>query len=203
MARNQSYDPLMLSPHWHVDCRLMAELPDDRVVSSRFLVNLPFGAIALIVLVFFGWKLSTVLSLRSNIADWAQRLNNSKIELASIKQLQREYATDSFKIEVAYKMIKNRLFITGFLTQLSHIKPEQMIINNVESTDIGIVVRGALNEPGERGTLLIGSFVEQLRKDAQIGPHFREIRVTDFVRARDSDQQSFEITLKYIAEAAP
>lgn len=44
----------MLSPNWHVDCRLPDELPDDRVVSSRFLLNLPFGAITLVLMVFFG-----------------------------------------------------------------------------------------------------------------------------------------------------
>ena len=61
---SKSRDPLALTPHWHVDCALEAELPDDRVVSSRFLVNLPFGAVTLILIVVFSLRLSTDLSLR-------------------------------------------------------------------------------------------------------------------------------------------
>ena len=45
MARNQSRDPLVLSPHWHVDCRLPAELPDDRVVVELSPYDLSRGRI--------------------------------------------------------------------------------------------------------------------------------------------------------------
>ena len=84
---SKSRDPLALSENWHVDCALAAELPDDRVVSSRFLINLPFGAITLALLVFFSLKLSTDLSLRNLIADWNRRLYDSRLQVAAIKQM--------------------------------------------------------------------------------------------------------------------
>ena len=124
MARNQSQDPLVLSPNWHVDCRLTAELPDDRVVSSRFLVNLPFGLVTLGLLMFFGWKFSTYLSLRSNIDDWGRRLADSRIEVANIKQLQRDYAGAAAKIELAHNLINAPLFVTHF-TNERHGVPSQ------------------------------------------------------------------------------
>ena len=202
MARNQSRDPLVLSPHWHVDCRLPTELPDDRVVSSRFLVNLPFGLITLGLVVFFGWLLSTDLSLRSNIADWARRLSDSRIEIANIKQQQREYTTLAFKIETAHNLMKNRLFVSHFMTQLSRSRLGSMVIDNVESFDSNLIVRGSLDGTAEQATRAIGSYVEQLRKDPAIGEKFDSISVTNFDRAQGGNQQNFELTFKFKPEVA-
>ena len=195
---SKSRDPLALSPHWHVDCSLVAELPDDRVVSSRFLVNLPFGAVTLVLLVLFGLKLSTDLSLRFEIANSDRRMADSRVEVASIKQMQLDYIGASAKIELAHRLINNRLFVYHFTTELGHTRPEQMVINSIESTDTGVIVRGTLGESSERATLLIGEYVKQLSKDPEIGPRFKEINVTSFERNRATDQQNFELTFLYL-----
>jgi len=197
MSRNR--DPLALSPHWHVDCTLADELPDDRVVSSRFLFNLPFGAVTLALFVLVGLNLSTDLSLRFEIANSTRRIADSRVEVANIKQMQRDYTVVAAKIESAHTLARNRLFVYQFTTQLGRTRPEQMVINSIESTDSGIVVRGTLGESSERATLLIGQYVAQLAKDPEIGPHFRKdgINVTSFERNRATDQQNFEITFLY------
>jgi hypothetical protein len=199
MSKNR--DPLALTDHWHVDCALVTELPDDRVVSSRFLFNLPFGAITLVLLVVFSLRLSTDLSLRGFIADWGRRLSDSRVQVAGIKQMQRDYAVASSKIEMAHTLVHNRLFIYDFLTELGHTRPEAMVINTIDSTAYGIVVRGTLGESSDRATLLIGQYREQLIKDPQFGPRF-EITVTSFERDRASDQQNFELTFKFLPNAS-
>ena len=196
MSKNR--DPLALSPHWHVDCRLADELPDDRVVSSRFLVNLPFGAVTLMLLVFFGLKLSTDLTLRFENANADRRMADSRVEVANIKLMQLDYIGAAAKIEMAHNLIRNRLFVYHFTTELGHTRPEQMTINSIESTDSSVVVRGTLGESSERATLLISKYVEQLSKDPEIGPRFKEINVTSFERNRATDQQNFELTFRFL-----
>ena len=203
MARNQSRDPLVLSAHWHVDCRLPAELPDDRVVSSRFLVNLPFGMATLGLLIFFGWLLSTNLSLRGNIADWSRRLSDSRVEVASIKQQQREYATLAFKIETAHTLMKSRLYVSHFMTQLSRSRPGTMVIESVDSLNANLIVQGRLRGSAEQATRAIGDYVEKLRKDPEIGARFESIFVTNFERAQSGDEQDFELTFRFNPEGSP
>lgn len=193
----KSRDPLALSEHWHVDCRLEAELPDDRVVSSRFLVNLPFGAVTLALAVFFGLEMSKDLSLRSFIADWSRRIADSRIQVAAIKQMQRDYTVLSAKIEMAHQLVWNRLFLYGFTSQLGRTRPDQMVINTIESTPTGVVVRGTLGESSETATQLIGQYVKQLSQDPEFKPLF-EITVTSFERDRNTDQQNFEITFRLL-----
>jgi hypothetical protein len=197
MSKNR--DPLALSPHWHVDCSLAAELPDDRVVSGRFLINLPFGAGTLVLLMLAGLKLANFLSLRSNIADWNRRIADSRVELASIKQMQRDYIGTARKIEMAHTLIKGRLMVFAFVTELGRTRPDKMVINSIESNEAGIVVRGTLGESSEQATLLIGKYVEQLRRDPEIAPCFRKdgINVTSFEFNRLTDQQDFELTFQF------
>ena len=197
---SKSRDPLALSDHWHVDCRLEAELPDDRVVSSRFLVNLPFGAVTLGLLVLFGLNLSTDLSLRNFIADWSRRLSESRVQVAGIKQMQRDYAVVSAKIEQAHILVKNRLFVYNFLNELGRTRPDQMVVNSIESTGQSIVVRGTLGESSEKATLLIGQYVAQLSKNPELSSRF-EITVTSFERERGTDQQNFEVTFRFLSTA--
>jgi len=200
MSKNR--DPLALSDHWHVDCGLVTELPDDRVISSRFLFNLPFGAVALILLIFFGLKLSTDLSLRNLIADWNRRLADSRVQVAGIKQMQREYSVVASKIEMAHTLVENRLFVYDFVNELGRTRPDSMVISSIGSTSYGLVMRGTLGESSEQATLLIGKYVADLTKNPEFGAHF-EITVTSFERDRSSDQQNFELTFRYLPPPAP
>ena len=200
---SKSRDPLALSPHWHVDCSLVAELPDDRVVSGRFLINLPFGAITLVLLVLVGLNLANFLSLRFNITDWNRRLSDSRVELASIKQMQREYVGTAKKIEMAHTLLKGRLMVYAFMTELGRTRPDQMVMNDIEATGSSIVVRGTLGESSEQATLLIGKFVEQMRRDPEIAPYFRKdnINVTSFEFNRTTGLQDFELTFQFVPTA--
>ena len=202
MAKNQSRDPLILSPNWHIDCRLPTELPDDRVVSSRFLVNLPFGLMTLGLLVFCGWELSTDLSLRANVDDLSRRLKESRVEMANIKQQQRDYTTMAFKIETAHTLMNNRLFVSHFMNLLSRERPASMVIEDVEALNTVLVVRGSMSGAAEQAGAQVGNYVEQLRKDPQIGPRFETILVSNFEHPPGSERNNFELTFKFKVEAA-
>src|SRR6185503_5481345 len=108
----RSRDPLVLSPHWHVDCRLEAELPEDNIVGTRFLINFVFCAVAVVALVFAGWLGYRNLSLRLQISDWEKRISDNKAEVAEINRMQREYAVEAAKIDQAYKLVRPQLYLS-------------------------------------------------------------------------------------------
>jgi len=107
----------------------------------------------------------------------------------------------AFKIETAHSLMKNRLFVSHFMSQLSRTRPGPMIIDSVESLDTTIIVRGSLSGTAEQATRAIGSYGELLGKDPEIGPRFDTILVTSFERARTGDQQNFELTFRFKPEA--
>lgn len=192
-------DPLGLSPHWHVDVRLVAELPEDNVVGTRFLINAVFSAITLGMLLYTGWRFSLNSSLRAEIRDWEQRIVDNRAEVADIKHMQREYAVESAKIDQAYGLVKPMLNVSGFVSDLGRTRPEQIVIDTIEWTDTGILVRGSVREPSQRASLLLGNYKKQLDIDPKIAPLFREIAITNLDRGTGStpgELVNFELTFR-------
>jgi hypothetical protein len=181
-------DRLFLSPHWHVDCRLVAELPEDSVVGIRFITYAASSAVALAAVLFTGWYAYADLTVRRQIADASAALEDDHWEVVEIRRLQHFYETASKQIESAYSEIKNPLLISGFTAELGHSLPDRMVVDMIEYGDGKILVRGRLRESSEQASLLLGKFLEKLRTDPAVGPHFNSIKITDLDRAPDDDQ---------------
>jgi hypothetical protein len=181
-------DRLFLSPHWHVDCRLVAELPEDSVVGIRFITYAVSCGLALAAVLFTGWLGYADLSLRRQIEDASLRLEDDHWEVVEIRRLQHFYENASKQIESAYSEMKNPILISGFLAELGHLLPDRMVVDQVEFGDGRILVRGRLRESSEQASILLGKFLEKLRSAPDVGPHYTSINVTDLDRSTDDDQ---------------
>ncbi|MDO8541676.1 MAG: hypothetical protein Q7S40_14660 [Opitutaceae bacterium] len=186
-------DSRELNPPWHVDCRIEAELPEDNIVGTRFLVNALFTAVAAGMLLFTGWLGYYGLSLRNETQDWNKRSDGNRAEVREIQRMQGEYAAEAAKIDQAYAMIRPRFYVSGFIANIGRTRPDAMVIDIVEWSEGGIVIRGSVRESSERATRMLGGYVEQLRGDDQIMPLFRDIRLTDLDRGGTGGALRFEI----------
>jgi hypothetical protein len=179
---------LFLTPHWHVDCRLVAELPEDSVVGLRFITYAVSSAIALAAVLFTGWYAYADLTLRRQIEDASLHLEDDHWEVVEIRRLQHFYENESKKIESAYSEMKNPILISGFAAELGRTLPDRMIVDSIEFGDGKILIRGRLRESSEAASILLGKFLDKLRADPEVGPHFNSINVTDLDRSLDDDQ---------------
>lgn len=189
--------PSLLQP-WHLDCRLENELPEDKVVGTRFLTNTILGAATAALLLLFAWLVYWNLNLRSHIREWDHRVAMQRPEMLVVERLQGEYIREAVKIDKAYELMHSPLLVSGFTAQLGRTRPDKMILDIIESIDpTTIVARGSLRETSERASRLLGHYLDTLRQDAQIGPHFKEILLTGLDRTEKSDDLlSFEITFR-------
>lgn len=175
-------DPLVLDPRWHADCRIEAELPEDKVVGRRFLIHAACVGAALAALTYTGWLGFVTLDLSHQIADWEQRIKDNRAEVREVQAMQRDYAAEAMKIDQAYALVRPQLHVSRLVTDLGRTRPEKVLIDTIEWNDAGIVVRGHVQENSERASRLLAGYVELLRKDEKIGPLFRDIQLTDLDR---------------------
>ena len=187
---------------WHIDCRIISELPEDKIVGQRFLINALCAALAFASLLFAGWLGYLYLNTLRQTSDWEQRINDNRAEVAEIQRMKGEYAVESGKIDEAYKLIKPRFFVSGFVTGIGRLRPLQVTIDAIEWTDVTIIMRGSVHEKSERASLTLGNFVKTLAKDETMSPLFREIRLTGFDRGTSDDMINFEIAF-YLKVATP
>lgn len=194
MKRND--DPLGLTPHWHVDLRLEAELPEDNIIGTRFLANVLFTAVAAGALLYTGWLGYLSLSLRHQITDWEQRINDHRAEVRDIQHMQREYAVEAAKIDQAYALMRPQFHVSAFIAQLGRTRPDQMTIDAIEWNDLGVLARGIIHEPSKRASEVLRDYVEQLNRHDKIAPLFRDIALTGIDRAAGGDSLRFEIVFR-------
>jgi hypothetical protein len=197
----KSRDPLDLSPHWHVDCRLEGELPEDTVVGTRFLINAVFGSAAIILMLLIGWLAYQSFSLRYQIRDWDKRISDYKAEVGDLQIKQGEYRAEADKIDQAYPLMKPPLFVSGFVAHLGQTLPAPMSVDVIESNDSRVAVRGSVRETSERASRILSDYVNLLRADAQFAASFRAdkpISLTGLERNKNNDDlQNFEITFYF------
>jgi hypothetical protein len=118
--------------------------------------------------------------------------------LREIQRLQREYGLEAAKIEAAYTLINNPLVVSEFIAQLGRTRLEQMTIDIIETSGGGLAMRGSLLETSsERASRALGKYVEDLRKNPQLGPQFLQIVLTSLERRENNDLLSFEISFVF------
>jgi hypothetical protein len=193
---NPSRDRFFVSPNWHVDCRLVAELPEDSVVGMRFITWAVPSAIALMALVFTGWYAYTDLNLRQQIDESNRAMEDIYWDVAEIRRLQRFYEIEAKKIENAYAEIRTPLLVSGFMAELGHSMPERMIVDSIEYGDGRINVRGRLHDTPEHASQILGAYVDKLRKDP-IAARFTSINIVGLDRVADQEMMMvYELTFK-------
>ena len=190
---SRSKDPLALSPHWHVDYRIEAELPEDTVVGTRFLINLGFTAPLLVVLFFFGiyawdWK-----KLSDEKQEAERFIRDNKAEVKIVDEQLMQYSQESSKIDQAYLLARPQLFVSEFIADIGRTRREQMFIDLIEWSDAGIVLRGGVREKSEQATRILGGYVDELGKEKKIKALFETVQLTDVERSSGGDTLRFEI----------
>jgi hypothetical protein len=192
-----SRERLLLGPNWHVDCRLVVELPEDSIVGVRFTIYAISCMIAFSAVLFTGYLAYLDLNLRHQIVDWNAKIEEDKWEGLAIKIRQHNYEVESKKIESAYSELKNPAFVSGFITELGRTLPNQMIIDSIDWNEGTVIVKGDLRETSEHASMILGDYVDKLRANPEIGPLFSTINLTGAERSTQDEQAMvFEITMR-------
>jgi len=190
-------DKIFMTPHWHVDCRLVVELPEDSVVGVRFMSYTITSAVTLAALLFTGWLGYRDMSLRHMIADAEQRIEQDRWDVIEIKRLQRFYELETKKIEGAYSEMRTPFLVSGFISEVGRTLPDRMIVDTIEWAESSVIIRGGIRDSSERASLLLGNYVELLRADPEVGLHFTSITLTGLNRSIEDDQvMGYEITFR-------
>lgn len=190
-------DPLRLNPHWHVDYRLEADLPEDSVVGAHFFTHVAFGAFTLAVALLSCWLAYRITNLRGQVGEWDRRIAESLLEVKEVQSMQREYVAEASKIDQAYAAIRGPVYFSGFLTRLAETLPAQVTVDMIDWTEAGIIIRGVIRESKQRAPILLGNYVRTLSKDEKVGSNFVSIKITGMAPSKNTDEiHGFELTFQ-------
>lgn len=184
-------------PHWHFDCRIEGELPENRVVGLRFLLTTACALAAAVTFLLSSWLLYRDFTLRYQIKDWFQRIEDARSQMTDIDQMQAEYATETAKIDSAYAVMKRPFVVSTFLADFGAIVPEGLEINVIDATDSGMKITGTMHASTEVASDTLGSFVKRLNRDEHYTKIYSAIRLTQLER---DESNVIAFTINFVAK---
>jgi hypothetical protein len=181
---------------WHLDCRLSAHLPSNDLIRGRFVANALAATLAAAVMMFTFWLLYSSHSLAVDTAFWEQRMRDNKPQIDALNATTRKLELASDRLDQAYGLVATPFVMSDFILDLGRSRPTSIRIDNLDSNDTGVVMRGSLQEPSEQASRTLGRYVEQLRRDGAIAPYFASITLSSLDRSTSQNAFTFEITFK-------
>lgn len=186
---------------WHFDCRLPKELPDDTPVRGRFIANAIAGALAAVSLTYIGWAYYSQQSLATDTADWRQKISANNLETTRLRKVSSEAVDGASRVNQAYTLVHSPLIVSQFLQEIGRSRPETIRLDTIEENSGVIYLRGGLRESSQRGSVLLGRYVDELRANPRLSPLFSSIVLTSLERNDQIQAINFEITFKAKTEA--
>ena len=181
---------------WHIDCRLSAQLPSNDLIRRRFLTNAIALTLAACALTITLWQLYLGNSLSADTTYWEQRITDNRKQNDELNRLTRTLGTKSERLDHAYALMAAPYPVSGFIFNLGRSRLANMRIDALESNETGLLMRGGLREAPEQASRTLRRYLEDLRRDADIGPLFASIALTSLDPQGTTDSMSFEISFK-------
>ena len=178
---------------WHPDFRVVAALPDTKVIRTSFLVN--FAAVAVLlrrgVLVYR--QESEISSVRSQVDEWTRRTEAQRPQLTKATQMQKEFSDGEKKVRQIQEFVAPRIIASDFLLLIAETLPRLTLIDVIDMSAEVVRLRGTV----------VGSSASLAQTYAdQLAAHPAIVAITDSVRLRSQNRDqagnrfTFEIELK-------
>jgi len=181
---------------WRVDCRLARELPDDRPVRKRFVVQLTFAFMALIAISWAITEAIRVQALRTDVTGWRNRLAVQTSTEQSARRDTQELQAFVNKIDEAHRTLQPVLPATAIVTEIAQLRPGTVTLDRLSLADGTLSLHGLVRGDAERASRLVGDYVKSLRTSKLLQEHFASATLTSIDRGDDLERLQFEITLR-------
>jgi hypothetical protein len=182
---------------WRVDCRLARELPDDKPIRSHFLFQLFAVLLCAILLLIVGWQGFQLHTLNGSIATWQRTMAEDRQLYDEVRRARQDITNDARKINEAATLLPIHVLTFDFLSTIGRSRPEAIWIDQIESGEGGLMVRGRLEDSPEKASRMLGKYVADLRSDEKLAAKFSDIRLTAMERQGDATELRYEITFRY------
>lgn len=189
---------------WHPNFRDAAQLPDVKVVRTSFFINGAAGFIAASVLLFAAHQHFNLKSLGDQIADWEQRIANTKPVSDRAVATFKTFQAEEKKINEVRAFADGSWTGSDFLLRLTEQLPPEFILTRFEYRGTEVVLSALVNgQSPQASSGAANAFVDQLRSNLATPEVFSEVQLTNVSRIVDSNSLNVVYVLKFKPPPAP
>ena len=196
-----------VTPLWHPNFRNFERLPDTKVVRTTFFVNTAAIAVALSLVLWFGYREYHIKSLGDQIADAQQQIDDNAKQNKEALRLSKIFDDEQKKLAEAELFQRAPITPSEFISLLGETLPKEISIDSIDSrlTQVGATpptyqLRGVVAGTPDQASGAASQYVDMLLAHPRLGAIFNPITLNNLNRDARSNFLAFDITLKMKAE---
>ncbi|MBK8477954.1 MAG: hypothetical protein IPL39_17115 [Opitutaceae bacterium] len=181
---------------WHPNFRVVATLPDTKVIRTAFLVN--FVAIGLVVATgaLLALREQSLAEMRAQTVALDSRIAENAPKYAQAVKLQKEFTELEKRLKVVDSFVTSDFVASKFLRRLAETLPRYFTIDAVEVSEGGVRVKGSIMGSSGKATDIAMAYVAQLKADSDLSGPMQGVMLNTITRDPSANRMVFEIEMK-------
>jgi hypothetical protein len=185
--------------YWHPDFRVVATLPDTKVIRTSFIVN--FFAVTIVLLIgYLVMRQEMVLSdVHAQIGEWTSKTAAQTPRFTKATQLQREFGEGEKRVRQIQEFVAPRVVASDFLLLVAETLPRLITLDVIEMYGDGVRLRGTV---AGASASLAQAYTDQLAVHPAIVAMTESVRLRSQNRDQAGNRFTFEIEMKFKGQTA-
>lgn len=187
-----------MMPAWHPNFRNFERLPDTKVVRTAFFVNVVAILVALVLLVWFGYREYQRRDVVRQIAYLDAQIAHDQHASDEAVALYKKFQTAASSLGEIDAFIKSRPGGSDLLLHVAETLPHNLALDSFEIREGGLRLVESIRGAPDQASGYASTYLEQLRSDAKFKAQFESAELLNLNRQSSSGRllAEFVLTLK-------
>lgn len=188
------------APLWHTNFRDFERLPDTKVVRTTFFINTAAIAVAIVMLLWLGYREYDNFSIGEQIAEAGRQIESNTKQNAEALRLSKVFLDEEKKLAEAVAFMKVPITPIEFIELLGDTLPKDISIDYADTRindakNSTFQIRGRVAGSPDQASGITSSYVDMLRADSRLNKVFDPITLNRLDRDTSGGFMVFDISL--------
>jgi hypothetical protein len=184
-------------PAWHPNLRIIANLPDTKVVRTAFFVNGATILVAITLLLVLGHQEWSLHEVHKQIADLQRDIDRDKKESAAAVALYGDFKLEEAKTVEVADFMASKPIISEIVLRLGQIAPKKIAFDALDFKTTGLTIRATVKGAPDHASGDASAYEKQLRADKVLGPMFGDVNLLTMKRNAVNGRLVIDILCEY------
>lgn len=182
---------------WHPNFRVVATLPDTKVIRTSFLVNTVAVALVLATAAVLVQREQETAEVRAQAASWTDRIQASTPASTKAGKLQKEFSEAEKRVKEIDGFVTADHVASEFLRRVAETLPRYCTIDAVEMYGQGVRLKGSIVGTPVKVPEIATAYVKQLEADAFFSSQLQSVKLDSLDPEKDAERMLFVIGMKF------
>jgi Tfp pilus assembly protein PilN len=182
---------------WHPNFRVVATLPDTKVIRTSFLINGAAVALVLSTAVFMFLREQETADIRAQAAAWTERIQAGKPAYDKAVKLQKDFSEAEKRVKEIESFVTCDHVASLFLRRVAETLPRYCTIDAVEMYGQGVRLKGSIVGTPVKVPEIATAYVKQLEADAFFSSQLQSVKLDSLDPEKDAGRMLFVIGMKF------